>query len=1195
MTKEDDHLTFDFSETADQAPAVINCTVHGLIGGVLAAVMVYLCWEIPWSPAGVARVLTVKSREGSVVHAAHPAGVSKSTTTSIWEVRNLASITVGKMLAASEEHRDRAMAGWQGVKALEELFGHDADGRRFGGPMLDGMAGGGGATCCHDGIDTGGHTSSLRATIADVESYELRYPILYLYRRQTEDSGGPGMYRGGAGVSMMYVAHGVDEIPTKILHTFGVEQPESPGLCGGYPSTTNQFAFLRDSNVRERFADGVIPQAFTELEGTLEVCGAYAVTSMGGGDVYFMMSMGGGGYGDPLRREPELVANDVERSLVSREWATRMYGVVLADGSTAVNETATAKRRTEMLDDRRRITGIEMTSEPVAAWNPIGEGVRLSEMLFYDFGDDEPRLRCACGCVLGNASEPYTSLAAVAHRPVQQIGPHVNPNHVGGDRFELREFYCPACLTLLATEIAQRGDPVLDDARLSLAWAEERLRATEVRGMTYVVAVDSGGTFSDCVVRDAAGGITRAKAPSTPPVFEEGVIASIAEAAKVLGLSLEELLGQTSIFAHGTTVATNVLITRTGAKTALLTTRGHEDAILIGRTVQKVAGLAEEEIIDVARLSKAEPLVPRSRIHGIDERVDRAGDVVVPLHLDRLEELAGQLREQGVESVAVSLLWSFLNPQHERALRSWLEGLNATENGNGNGGESAWFVTTSSELAPVIREYERTSTTVLNAYLTPSVNGYLERMRSALRSHGHTGAIAVMHSAGGVYSVDEARERGVTLLSSGPAGGMLGTKALAEQLGLDRVVATDVGGTSFDVGVVVDGELSYAQAPVFSKYPVALPIIDVTSIGAGGGSIAWVEHETGVLRVGPQSAGARPGPACYGAGGVEPTVTDANLALGRLDAGYFLGGRMRIDRDLALAALARVADPLGLEPEAVAAAITEIVDSQMADLIRKVTVERGLDPARFAVFCYGGAGGLHAASYAAKLGAKEIVVPHAAAVFSAFGIGVSDAKRVAIASDPMRAPFDLARWRRRFVELEESLRSEMAQEHLPTGDLQLHRFAALQFRGQAHTVRIPLTDADLDSDDGGDRVIDRFTELYEDRFGRGTAYRQAGVEALTFSVEATAGLPIPRPEPLASEGSDADHAVKGSRQVYLHEVSRFTDVTVMDADRLRPGNEFIGPAIVEASDTTVLVHAGQRLWVDGFRNLRIELEGKNLR
>jgi N-methylhydantoinase B len=473
MTKEGDHLTFDFGETAEQAPAVINCAVHGLVGGVLAAVMVYLCWEIPWSPAGIARVLTIESRPGTVVHATHPAGVSKSTTTAIWEVRNLASITLGKMLAASERHRDRAMAGWQGVKALEELFGTDSEGRRFGGPLLDGMAGGGGALCHRDGIDTGGHTSSLRATIADVESYELRYPILYLYRRQTEDSGGPGMYRGGAGISMMYVAHGVEEIPTKILHTFGVEQPESPGLCGGYPSTTNQFAFLRASNVRERLSDGVVPQSFAELEGTLEVCGAYAVTSMRSGDVYFTMSMGGGGYGDPLRRDPELVAGDVARALVSREQARRTYGVALVDGSLDIDEEATAACRRALLDERRRAAGLEDTVEP-EPWDAVAQGVRLSELLFYEPAGGEPRYRCACGHVLGPATQPYKSLAASARYPVQRVGPHVNPHHVNGDRFELREFYCPACLVLLETEIARPEDPVLDDASLSHAWLDER-------------------------------------------------------------------------------------------------------------------------------------------------------------------------------------------------------------------------------------------------------------------------------------------------------------------------------------------------------------------------------------------------------------------------------------------------------------------------------------------------------------------------------------------------------------------------------------------------------------------------------------------------------------------------------------------------------------------------------------------------
>jgi N-methylhydantoinase B len=470
LVKEGDHLTFDFSETADQAPAVINCTVHGLLGGVLAAVMVYLCWDIPWSPAGVSRVLTIKSREGSVVHAAWPAGVSKSTTTSIWEVRNLASIVVGKLLAASERHRDRAMAGWQGVKALEELFGTDRHGKRFGGPLLDGMAGGGGALCWRDGIDTGGHTSSLRATIANIESYELRYPILYLYRRQTPDSGGPGTFRGGAGISMMYTVHGVAAIPTKILHTFGVEQPESPGMGGGYPSTTNQFAILRDSDVGDRLARGEVPQVLDEIEGKLETYGPYAITSMRVGDVYRTVSQGGGGYGDPLGRDPERVALDTDRSLVSRKWAERVYGVVL-DAEGKVDGVATTARRDEVRAERRAAAeehGTPGSGGPGdGPWEPELHGCRLSESLFYDLRG-EPTVRCRCGHELGPANRNYKELAAHAVFPVQRIGPEVNPYSWNGARFELREFYCPGCYTLLEVEIARPRDPLLADVSLAL-------------------------------------------------------------------------------------------------------------------------------------------------------------------------------------------------------------------------------------------------------------------------------------------------------------------------------------------------------------------------------------------------------------------------------------------------------------------------------------------------------------------------------------------------------------------------------------------------------------------------------------------------------------------------------------------------------------------------------------------------------
>jgi N-methylhydantoinase A len=704
--------------------------------------------------------------------------------------------------------------------------------------------------------------------------------------------------------------------------------------------------------------------------------------------------------------------------------------------------------------------------------------------------------------------------------------------------------------------------------------------------MSYIVAVDSGGTFTDCCVLDVAGALTRAKAPSTPPDFERGVLSATTEAAKRLGLSLEDLLQRTRLFAHGTTVATNILITRTGAKTALVTTAGHEDAIIIGRTMQKVAGLTEAEVISVAELRKADPLVPRSRIFGLDERVDRYGDVVVPMRDEQFEALADQLEQTGVEAVAISFLWSFLNPGHEQRLRAWLD-----DRANGNGsGRGRLIVTASSDLAPVVREYERTATTVLNAYLTPGVYRYLERMGCGLRAAGYSGPVTVMHSAGGVSSVEEARERGVALLSSGPVGGVLGTRALAERLRMDDVLATDVGGTSFDVAAIVGGEPGYASRPVFEKYPVALPVIDVTSIGAGGGSIAWIEADTGVLKVGPQSAGARPGPVCYGAGGTEPTVTDANLVLGRLNADNFLAGRMKLDTGLATEAIGtKVADPLGMTVPDAASAIVDIADAHMSDLIRRVTVERGLDPSRFTIFAYGGAGGTHAGAYSRALECRGVVIPRVASVFSAFGISQSDVKHVEVASHPMRDPFEMSAWRERFAALERTLRDKMTSENLPVERLETRRAVELQFRGQVHPVRVPVDDADLSRDDGGEGVIARFVELYEARYGAGTSYRRAGVEAMIFVVEGSAPLDIPVPEPEADSNADASHARTGERDVYFKELDGFAPVGIYEVERLEAGHELSGPAVAEAEDTTVVVHPGQRLWVDGFLNLRLEL------
>src|SRR5581483_3720432 len=398
-------------------------------------------------------------------------------------------------------------------------------------------------------------------------------------------------------------------------------------------------------------------------------------------------------------------------------------------------------------------------------------------------------------------------------------------------------------------------------------------------------------------------------------------------AAEKLGAAEADVLARSVLFSHGTTVATNALLTRGGSTTGFLTTRGHEDALVIGRGFQKVAGLTEAEMTQVSRLRKPEPIVPRELTAGVDERVDAAGDVVVPLSESSLAAAVETLLERGAESLAVSFLWSFLNPAHELAVKEWI--------GRHHPGLP---VSLSCELAPVLKEYERGMTVAINAYLVGRTGSYLRSLVERLGGSGYRRGAVVMQSSGGVTSIARAQSRAVNLLTSGPAGGVMAAKALADLLGHRNVITTDVGGTSFDVGLIVDGEPQFSEAPIF----------DVATIGAGGGSIAWLEPATGILRVGPQSAGADPGPACYGLGGTAPTVTDADLVLGRLNPGFFLGGRRRLDLDAAERAIEEhVARPLELSVEEAALAIVRIVDAHMADLVRRASVERGFDPRSF--------------------------------------------------------------------------------------------------------------------------------------------------------------------------------------------------------------------------------------------------------
>jgi len=355
MTKADDRLTFDFTESAAQAPALVNCCRPALEGATISAILPYLCYDIPWCPAGLARAVEIKSKPGTVVHAAWPAGVSKATTTGSYMATISSSVCLAKLLSASEAYLDQMMATWMGGLFVEELFGTDQRGNYFGGTILDAMAGGSGARAFKDGIDTGGFLDSPSSIIANIEDYEFNYPVLYMYRRQQADTGGAGKYRGGATISMMYTPHNIDLIPTKIMHAIGVEQPGSAGIAGGLPSCTNQFVLKRQSNIHQILARGDIPQNLNEVEGTLEVATGITPTSQAKGDVYHCIGMGGGGYGDPIDRDPDRVLRDVVNGLVTTEYAAKIYGVVVTGEPFHVDDEATTQQRDAIRAERRRL------------------------------------------------------------------------------------------------------------------------------------------------------------------------------------------------------------------------------------------------------------------------------------------------------------------------------------------------------------------------------------------------------------------------------------------------------------------------------------------------------------------------------------------------------------------------------------------------------------------------------------------------------------------------------------------------------------------------------------------------------------------------------------------------------------------------------------------------------------------------
>jgi N-methylhydantoinase A len=692
--------------------------------------------------------------------------------------------------------------------------------------------------------------------------------------------------------------------------------------------------------------------------------------------------------------------------------------------------------------------------------------------------------------------------------------------------------------------------------------------------MTWAIGVDIGGTFTDCVGIDPDGRLHHAKALSTHDRdASEGVLEALSALAQDVGLSAAELLGRTGRLGHGTTIGTNLLVERRGAKVALVTTAGHADALNMMRGAGRTAGLPIDRVFDVRATSKPSALVPRAAIGELHERVTADGAVIAPLDESRAREVLGALLDGGeIEGVAVTLLWSFRNDVHERRVAELVSEL-APEA----------FVSLSSETAPRQGEYERAVAAVINSYVGPASVAYLDRLAERLREVGFTGELLVMQSNGGVADVDHARRRPIKLIGSGPAGGISGVSLLAARSGHANVIATDMGGTSFEVGLLIDGRPVVSGQQVVEQHTFHQPHLDARSIACGGGSIASVAPDGG-LRVGPRSAGSTPGPAAYGRGGTEATVTDADLVLGLLDPAAFMGGGMQLDGEAARRAVASIAEPLELTVEEAAAGILRVNNHAAATLIRQRTLEQGLDPRDFVVYAYGGAGPLHAWGFAAELGVRQVIVPlgNGAATLSAYGIAAGDLVQhhevECRARSPLSAP-ELAA----AVEQAESA----ARASLPGQAPQLSRVALMRYAEQLlQSVPVSLRDGPVD-DAACAQLLEDFDAEYERQFG---AFAKALFQAVeVFAVRVEARVPGSVRDVSPAERAAAADPV-GRREVHWPEHG-VLGTQIYDGAALGDGQQIEGPAVVELAYTTVPVAPGQRLTRDAATdNLLLSLE-----
>ena len=686
--------------------------------------------------------------------------------------------------------------------------------------------------------------------------------------------------------------------------------------------------------------------------------------------------------------------------------------------------------------------------------------------------------------------------------------------------------------------------------------------------MKYVVGIDIGGTFTDLVCIDEEGNMTITKTPSTPADPGIAVIDGLTKIADVFGESLKEFLPSVVRLSHGTTVSTNTVLTWTGAKVGLICTKGFRDILEIRFGIR-------ENVYDY-RVPQPKPLVPRYLRVPIEERYKWNGEEIAPLNEDEVRKACKYFKEQGVEAVAVCFLWSFRYPDHERRaaeiVREELPDI---------------YVCASVDVQPEVREYWRMSTTVLNAYVGPALSRYMIHLVDELKDAGFRGAMLITQSNAGVISPEVAREQAVRTLLSGPAGGPGAGLFLTKPLNINNLITIDIGGTSFDVCLVKDGAPMMATASaVGGVYHLRLPLIDVHTIGAGGGSIAWLDS-LNVLHVGPKSAGADPGPACYGRGSMEPTITDADLVLGYLNPDYFIGGEIKLNLELARKSIKeKIAGPLGLDLMEAARSIKVISDHGMVDSISTVSVRRGEDPRRYTLVVAGGAGPVHAASLAKELRIRRIIIPRFSSIFCALGGAIADLRHDYITSIISRTSLvDPAVLKESYNNMKKVGNDTLEKEAIKAEDRYFKGSLDMRYEAQYHEIEILVDEGEL-TKAGIPAIVDRFHQRHEELY----AYRDVtDTEVINIRLAAYGKVVTPSRKEQALVTKDASKHLKMTRDVYFEEDGGFRPTPIYDGDAMEVGNAVEGPAIIEQRTTTIVVPPKARLEVNSYGDYIMEL------